>query len=197
MTKKKTGKLTLGLLVAGAVLMLSAIAFTVINISLEKTAQRNATAIADRMIGLIPEVKNAQADDRVDTRMASVSVDGADFCAIIEIPAFGKKLPVYCEWDLARVRMYPCRYTGSTYDGTLVIGGSDTAGQLDFLSEISERDALLVTDTEGNCYIYEVARIDLVRSADTETLTEGDHDLVLFARNTYGDGYTVVRCSRD
>ena len=195
MTKRKTGKLTMVLMIAGVLLILSSLAFAIINITLEKNAQKNATLIADRISTLIPEVKNAQMDDRVDTRMASVSIDGADFCAIVEIPGLGIRLPVYSEWDPARVRMYPCRFTGSIYDGTLIIGGSDAKGQFDFVSAITEGDTLFITDMEGNCYLYEVDRIDLASSADTNTLTEHGYSLVLFARNTYGSGYTVIRCT--
>ena len=196
MTKKKTGKMTVVLILTGALLILSALALAVINISLEKNAQKNAAEIADRIGALIPEVRNAQSDDREDTRMASVSIDGQDFCAMIEVPRFGTRLPVYSEWDSSRVRMYPCRYSGSVYDGTLIIGGSDARGQLDFVSSITEHDTVLLTDMEGSCYLYEVDRIDVAESADTATLADGSFGLVLFARNTYSSGYTVIRCSK-
>ena len=196
MTRRKTGKLTIALILTGVLLILSALAIAVIGISLEKTAEKNAAEIADRIGALLPESKNAEPDDRADKRMASVSIDGVDFCAIIEIPRFGTKLPVRSVWDSSSVRMYPCRYSGSVHDSTLIIGGSDARGQFDFVSEITERDILLVTDTEGKCHSYEVGRIDITQSADTPTLTEGEYSLVLFARNTYGDGYTVIRCEK-
>ena len=194
MMKKKTNKLTAALMITGALLVLSSLAFVIITASLERTAQENSRIIADRMLSLMPEIRNAQTDDRIDTAMASLNIDGTDYCAILEVPRYQACMPIAAKWDKARVRMTPCRYTGSIYDGTLIIGGADVRGQLDFISDITEGDAVLLTDAEGNCYAYEVSAIELSEDASTDVLTGAECDLVLFARNTYGGGYTVVRC---
>lgn len=183
-------------MVIGAILILSSVSLVIITASLEKNAQKNSRIIAERMLSLMPEIQNAQADDRIDTSMSSLNIDSTDFCAVLEIPRYGACLPVATKWDKTRVRMYPCRYTGSIYDGTLVIGGADSRGQLDFLSDITEGDAVLLTDTEGNCYAYKINAIELADIASTETLISDECDLVLFARNTYSSGYTVIRCKK-
>lgn len=194
--KKKRIKLSSALIMIGALMVLSSIAFVIITASLEKTARESARSTADKMLSLMPEIKNAQTDDRVDASMASMNIGGTDFCAVIEVPRFGALLPVHNTWDKVIVRKYPCRFTGSVYDGTLVIGGADSRGQFDFIHSMTEGDAVLITDTEGLCYSYTVSAIELTDDASSETLTQKGADLVLFAQNTYGSGYTLVLCNK-
>ncbi len=182
-------------MIAGALLVLSSLAFVIITASLEKTAEKRIEEITSRMLSLMPEIRNAQSDDRVDVSMASLSIDGTDYCALLEIPRYGAALPVCTEWNKTSVRMTPCRYTGSIYDGSIIIGGSDARGQLDFVSDITEGDAVLLTDAQGYCYAYKVSSVETSDSASNEVLSASDADLVLFAHSTYRGGYTIIKCT--
>ena len=122
--------------------------------------------------------------------MPVLSIDGADFAAIIEVPAYSAKLPVYGRWDALKVSAYPCRYTGSMYDGSLVIGMGESA----VMQSISVGDAVYITDMTGLCYAYGVSDVIVTDDVSTEHLTSLDADLVLFARRSYSGEYTVVCC---
>lgn len=133
-------------------------------------------------------------DDRIDVTMPMTEVDGLNFAGIIELPAYEALLPVYGTWDKNKVSDFPCRYMGSMYDGSLIIGGSDNVGQFDFMKVITDGDFVYVTDMTGARYAYVVTEIKKSKDASTDNLISKNADLVLFARNTYAFDYTIVRC---
>ena len=126
--------------------------------------------------------------------MAAMEVDGMDFVGIVDIPAYGRELPVYGHWEAGKVSSFPCRYTGSIYDGSLIIGGSDNAGQFDFMKLITVSDPVHITDMTGARYSYTVTDIRITRDVSTGSLRGQNADLVLFARNTATLDYTLVLC---
>ncbi len=189
------GKLTAFLTVTGVVLVvLSVVLFAVSEISKGKMRDYAKSTVL-QLYSLMPEVRNSVPDDRNDMTMASFEIDGNDFVAVIEVPLYGAELPVYGAWETKKVSSFPCRYTGSMYDGSLIIGGSDNEGQFDFMKIISNGDTVLLTDMTGMRFSYAVTDIRRTKDVSTENLSDTDSDLVLFARNTYSLDYTVVRCT--
>jgi len=126
--------------------------------------------------------------------MPVLSVEGQDVVAVVELPAYGVRLPVGSTWDAGGVTAYPRRFSGSAYDRTLVIGGSDRAGQLDCLERVEIGDTVTVTDMTGGVFTYEVTRADRFDSAETEKLVDPATHLTLFVRDTYALEYVLVRC---
>ena len=76
----------------------------------------------------------------------------------------------------------------------LIIGGSDNEGMFDFMKLITGGDYVYVTDMSGACFSYRVSEIVQTDDPTPENLMGEDADLVLFAKNTFSFGYTVVRC---
>jgi len=126
--------------------------------------------------------------------MPALELHGADFIALLEIPAYGLKLPVCSMWDKEAVMSYPCRFYGSTYDGTLIVGGYDQAGQFDFFDRIQDGAAVTVTDMTGSTFSYAVALVERSDSAQAEILLDDTADLTLFVRDAQGLEYILLRC---
>ena len=97
---------------------------------------------------LIPEPQGAVPEERRDNTMSTLSIDGTDFVGILEFPRFESDIPVCADWG--KLSKYPCRFSGSVYDGSMQIGGTSQKGQYDFYREISVGDHLYFTDMEGN-----------------------------------------------
>ena len=89
---------------------------------------------------------------------------------------------------------YPCRFHGSVYDGTLVIGGYDQVGQFDFFDRINPGAHIYVTDMTGTEFEYHVVRIDRAKEINAEKLMNQNAGLTLFVRNRYSMEYLIVRC---
>lgn len=152
-----------------------------------------AEETAQTLLSLMPEVQKGVPDGRTRTEMPVLELDGADFAGVLEIPAYDVCLPFCNAWSASGVQKYPHRFAGSMYDGTLVIGGSDNGGQLDCIDVISIGDTVYVTDVTGEQYAYTVTWVEKTKDVSAERLCDGQYDLTLFARNTYGFEYTVVR----
>ncbi len=160
----------------------------------QKMAADQARKLVVQLRQLMPAVQEASPDDRINVEMASMEVDGANFCGILEIPAYNADLPIGASWNTKTLRRYPCRLTGGIYNGSLILGGSDNAGQLDFMQQITGGEKVYVTDMTGNRYRCAVSDVYRTKSVTTEYLMELDADLVLFAKNTYSLDYTLVLC---
>ena len=158
--------------------------------------KRNAEALSvyvQTLEELIPEVQSAVVEPRVNNAMPSLNVYGNNFIAILELPANDASLPVGALWS--DMDAYPCLYTGSAYDGSLIIGTSNQKGQFDFVKEISVGNAVYVTDMTGNQFSYKVTDIQYCDHADNQTLSSESDDLTIFVKNIYAFEYIIIRCS--
>lgn len=187
-------RLSYGLLILGSVLVAVSVGMVIWSQIRQNAAQTKTHEIVKSMYARMPQEYNSAPDDRVDMTMARMELDGKDYVGILTVPAYDVRLPVYADWEPELVFQHPCRYMGSMHDGTLIIGGSDTPGQLDIMKQISMGDTVCMTDVTGARYRYEVAQIILTEDVSTQALCEGAYPLVFFARDTYGLHYTVVRC---
>jgi hypothetical protein len=98
-------------------------------------------------------------------------IDGVDYVALLEIPQLEIALPVAAGWDGENLSDAPRRFSGSSYDHSLVIGGADHAGQFAFCDQIGHDTRVTVTDMTGARFSYEVVRID--RRAHAEVVVVG------------------------
>lgn len=182
------------LMVLGFLLIIGAVALMVLGQISQGSAAQRAEALVREIRRLTPPVHRGTVYDRANTAMAAMEVEGMDFVAILDIPGCGRELPVFGHWETGKIPSFPCRYTGSIYDGSLIIGGSDNAGQFDFMKVISISDSVSITDMTGARYGYTVTDIRVTRDVSTGSLRSQDADLVLFARNTATLDYTLVLC---
>ena len=155
-----------------------------------KTARETAAAIE----AILPERTAGIPDSYTDLSMPVLEFGGEDYIGILELPAFGVTLPVGSEWDSGKVGSYPCRFWGSVNDASLVIGGADQRGQLDFCDRIDLGATVKVTDMTGAEFRYSVARVDRSKEARTQWLCDENYDLTLFARSAASFEYIAVRC---
>jgi sortase A len=147
----------------------------------------------DTLQTLIPEPLNAVPEERRDNTMAVLSVDGVDFVGILELPRYGSALPVCAEWG--ETAKYPCRFSGSIYDGTMQIGATTQKGQYDFYRELSVGDEVYYTDAEGNRYAFKITSLCYEKHVDQATLQQNEAPLKLFIKNIYSFEYLIVFCS--
>lgn len=129
-----------------------------------------------------------------DAAMPVLQIGGEDFVGILDVPGFGVKLPVGGSWDSGKTGTWPCRFWGSAYDGSLVIGGSGQPGQLSFCEEIDMGDMLTFTDMTGAEFDYRVTWVERSESAQTQWLIQETCDLTVFARDPLSLEYIAVRC---
>ena len=156
------------------------------------SSAKKAQYFVGTLQSLIPEPQNAVPEERRDNTMSVLSVDGVDFVGIIELPRYGSTLPVCADWGKAS--KWPCRFSGSIYDGTMQIGATTQKGQYDFYRELSVGDTVNYTDVEGNRYTFTVTSLHNEKHVDQATLKQNSAALTLFVKNIYSFEYLVVYC---
>ena len=159
--------------------------------ALEKTA-----GVLKQMEAVLPERSPGVMDSYSVPEMPVLQVKGEDFIAVLELPALGITLPVGSSWDTRKVREFPCRFTGSVYDGTLIIGGSDQKGQFENFEQLEDGSAVILTDMTSAEFSYTIERIERAKSARADILTDDSCDLTLFVRDAYSMEYLLVRCKK-
>ena len=156
------------------------------------TSEKRAQYYVNTLQKIIPEPQNVALEERKDNTMSVLSVDGTDFVGIVELPRYDSVLPVCADWG--KTSKYPCRFSGSIYDGTMQIGATTQKGQYDFYRELSAGDTVVYTDVEGNRYTFVITSLRYEKHADQAALQHDDAPLTLFVKNIYSFEYLIVFC---
>lgn len=201
-------------MVLGAALVLGALALFCMN---QKEAKDAASSVEKIMPELVDAIKNPQtgnADDKkesatereseteqvypnpYDATMTEKTIDGYAYIGYLTLPKLGLELPVMADWDYTRLRIAPCRYTGSTKSDDLVIMAHNYASHFGGLSTLSEGDSVYFTDMDGITGSYQVTALDVLNSTAVEEMTAGGYDLTLFTCTYGGKSRVTVRCGR-
>lgn len=150
--------------------------------------------IATQMAAILPERSQGVVDASLQMPMPALELDGQDYVALLEVPAYGLTLPVTNQWNTDTLLSLPGRFWGSVYDGPLVIGGADDPRQFGFCATISHGTPIFITDMTGARFSYEVVRIDRADHAQSQWLMKPEYDLTIFCRDAYSLEYIAVRC---
>lgn len=157
-------------------------------------AQKTNAAVVETIQGLLPPSQPGVTDQYSDMSMPALEIAGKDYAALLEIPALGVTLPVAHAWNKWDVENQPCRFDGTVYDSTLVIGGADRAGQFAGFDLLELGDTITVTDMTGAAFVYVIDGIDRTSSVSAEVLMDETADLTLFVRSAYALDYILLRC---
>ena len=188
---KQNGK---SLLILGCALFSLGIALLLlIQVHTMQSARENAQIIQIMEV-ILTDRREGTIDLDYEEEMPALELHGEDFVAMLEIPSHGLKLPVSNTWDKEKIWSYPCRFFGTAYNGTLVIGGCDQAGQFDFFDHIQDGAEVTVTDMTGSVFSYLVDRVERSSSVEVRILADTDTDLILFVRDAQLLEYIIVRC---
>ena len=191
----KGKRLTNVLLIAGILFLCLSIGWIGYSkYSVQRNAAR-AESLVQTLYSLMPTVRDGAPDHRANPTMSALEISKMSFVGVVELPDYDCQLPIYSQWKRAKVRQFPCRYTGSVYDNSLIIGASDNDGQFDFIKQLSNGDSVYVVDTTGVRYTYTVTNILRTKDVGTENLRKIQADLTLFVQNSLNMDYTVVYCS--
>lgn len=156
---------------------------------------RQNELLADQIETMLPKTTTGIPETYSNSDMPVLELGGEDYSGLLQVSGFGVHLPIGNEWSISSSNKCPCRFWGSVYDHSLIIGGSSQKGQFDFCRKLDLGDTVSVTDMTGAIFFYEVTGIDRRGHADMKTFRESDGDLILFARDSSTLGYLIVRCS--
>ncbi len=131
--------------------------------------------------------------------MPTVELDGSLYIGILEIPSLSLSLPVMENWDYDKLKIAPCRYSGSYYMNDLVICGHNYAKHFASLLHISIGADVYFTNMDGQVIHYVVTNRETVWPTQVDVMIDNTlegWDLTLFTCYTGGQTRCAVRCTR-
>lgn len=206
MQRKSKGNILIGL---GILMIMAAIGIAGYNIWDSNRASEASAKITEQLIvdiqNKVEEEKPATPYVDPNTPMPVEEIDGYEYIGILEIPSEGLSLPVMNEWDYARLKISPCRFTGSYYADDLVICAHNFSRHLGPLLQIGIGEDVYFTSVEGLTIHYIITNRETVEPTAVEQMIENkrnsetsllDWDMTLFTCNLGGQTRCAVRCSR-
>ena len=191
---------------AGLLLIAAALALAAYNVIDAQRAARSAAqaleALSQTTAASAAEPEEASADNAPayladpEMPMPTVSFDGNDYIGRVDIPSLGLSLPVISEWSYPRLKIAPCRYTGSAYLDNLIIAAHNYSSHFGNLNRLNTGDTVTFTDVDGNQFTYAVSLIEDLPGTAIEEMQAGEWDLTLFTCTLGGRSRVTVRCER-
>lgn len=185
--------MALGLLLLGAAGGLSA------RNRAEDAAAGASSARALAMVDAVIEsaaVREVNSCAGGDPGMTQVQIDGMDYVGRLRIPTLELELPILSQWDDDRLKIAPCRYSGTARGGDLVLLAHNYRKHFGPIRHLEPGDELSFEDMEGTVFDYQVTGAIVVEPTALETVTSGAHDLTLITCTYGGRTRLVVFCDR-
>ncbi len=95
--------------------------------------------------------------------MPTETVNGYAYIGILDIPSVGVHLPVMHDWDMERLKISACRYTGSYYEDDLVICGHNYAKTFSPIRWTAIGAEVTFTTVDGTVIPYKVSNIETIQ----------------------------------
>lgn len=196
-------------MILGTALILGALSLFLYNEAESAAAEQAAAAQLELLVEQIAvREETAQPDngrdlnipleylDPEDLEMTEVEIDGYGYIGYLTIPALELELPIMGSWDYSRLRIAPCRYSGSVRGEDLVLMAHNYARHFGGLADLAEGDSVIFTDMDGKATIYQVVARDILAPTAVAEMTAGDFDLTLFTCTYGGQSRVTVYCDR-
>ena len=129
-----------------------------------------------------------------DKKMTEVEIDGNLYIGYISIPALNKELPVMSTWSYPKLKIAPCRYSGSLRGEDLVLMAHNYTSHFTKIPNLEMGDEVFFVDMDGKTTAYTVVGKDVLDSTAVEVITSGEYDLTLFTCTYGGASRYAVYC---
>lgn len=205
--RSKTG---IACIILGAVLLLGAMLLAQFNRREDTAAKQAAMEVMPQLVTQIQEraakdsTEPADVELQVplellteeDKKMTEVEIDGHLYIGYISVPAVQIELPVMSSWSYPKLKIAPCRYTGSVRGEDMVLMAHNYSSHFKRISELKIGDDVFFTDMDGNEICYQVVGKDVLGPTAVEEMTAGDFDLTLFSCTYGGAARITIYCDR-
>lgn len=161
------------------------------------TAPSDTTPDGTTGFPTLPEVPITPSDVyEPSTEMAEVEMDGYAYIGYISMPSLDLELPIMSEWDYKRLKVAPCRYTGSVNGDDLVLLAHNYTKHFGKIRRLTAGDIVSFTDVDGVTTHYEVISLVTLQPTDVEKVTASGYDLTLFTCTYGGSTRVTVYCDK-
>ena len=193
-------KISTRLIIIGISLIIVSIFLFIQNIYDENIAGVNSASVLKVMNEVVDNNTNINTnklllENKEEEIMETINISGYDYIGKIIIPTLNLELPIMSEYDYDRLKIAPCRYYGSIKTQNLIICAHSYKTHFKYLNKLNYKDKIIITDTNGINYIYEVLEIEILESNDISKMIDNEYDLTLYTCTNDGLKRVTVRCN--
>lgn len=201
--------------IAGTMLILSALFLCLYNVWDSRRARKRAEDILVQLKDEIPETHEytqesdltppdseedlfEQYSNETD-EVKTISIDDRYYCGYIMIPKLGTELPVMDGWSYEGLKYSPCRYSGSVQDDDIVIAAHNYSSHFGNIRDLVQGDEVDFIDCSGTVHRYEVIYSEEIDGYNVEQMLrrqDGEWDMTLFTCTLSGQSRVTVRLER-
>lgn len=180
------------LMIAGAVLVLAALALFVYNRADSARAGRESAELVEEIEEAWEETgeDTSEAEEEADTLI----IDGYECIGVLTIPALELELPVLAQFSYPNLKIAPCLYSGSLADADLVICAHNYDSHFGRLKYLSAGDEIYFTDAGGETSYFTVASVSVYAPTAVEEIKESGYPLTLYTCTYGGKSRVTVMC---
>lgn len=191
---------------AGAALLIGALSLFLWNRAEANRAEQTSVALMPLLNAAIAEKEEQEATVPVQPGtplellppekkvMTEVEIDGHSYIGYLSVPSLSLELPVMSQWNYDRLKIAPCRYSGTTMEENLVLVAHNYPRHFGHLNQLHPGDEVLFTDMDGTVTVYQVAATDVVPPTSAQEVASGAFDLALVTCTYGGKTRLVVYC---
>ena len=192
-------------MILGLLLIVAALSLTGYNLWEDKKAGDVAQDALAQLTPMITNVAKTTVSDveeypdyilNPDMDMPETSLNGKNYIGVLKILSLDIELPVLGQWSYSNLKIAPCLYSGTAYNGNMVICAHNYQSHFGQLKNISIGDLITFTDIDGNVFAYRVLEVETLQSAAVEEMISDDYDFTLFTCTLSGRSRVTVRCEK-
>lgn len=137
-----------------------------------------------------------RTDKEAITELQAVTIDGYGYIGYLSVPDLDLELPVMEEWDEKRLKIAPCRHSGSSVTDDLVIAAHNYKTHFGPVSKLNIGALITFTDMEGNRNQYVLEKLETLPPDAVEAVLDSEYDLVLYTCTPGGAARVAAFCER-
>lgn len=199
-------------LVIGALLICSALALVIFNVTKSKKCYERSQQVMVEIKKNIPAefipdksqqkfdeiVGSDNENDNNSEKNEYIEIDGNKYLGFIRIEKINLELPIMLDWSYKKMDTSPCVYQGSISSDNLIVMAHNYSGFFINLDELSSGDLVEIIKCNGEVVQYEVTNTQLIKGNQNDVLVADNDqwDLTLFTCNYTGKNRVVVRTSK-
>jgi sortase A len=185
---KKIRKIIGTIAIAAGVVLLLGAAYIFID---EKQMEKKQTELASQVLS---SLQDTQVDsDSLTYSMPTKTIDGQEYVGVLYIPDLNKELPILSICTNESLDLAPGRYSGTTYEYNMVIGGHATQANFYSISELENGTQVYFQDFNDMVWKYELVDTEILYPSQTDDLTQSAYPLSLFTCTYDNSKRTVLR----
>lgn len=156
-------------------------------------ADASAQVALDQIRVAMAQAEEPAEDETLPEEMPVMLIDGEEYIGYLEMPTIGVTLPVMKDWSYPKLRVAPCRYSGSPQDGAMVIMAHNYERHFGQIKDLPIGAPVQFIDANGRIYRYVVDAHDTLGKYDVEEMLSDGWDLTLFTCTYGGESRVTVR----